>query len=252
MTAFDLTDPVFSDETKARAFFEGIRWPNGPVCPHCRETERVYPLDGETTRPGLFRCNGCDGQFTVTIGTVMKSSHLPLTKWAFAFRLYAGSKKGFSAHQLHRSLGITYKSAWFMAHRVRAAMRDANPEPMGGAGKVIEADETYYGQTEPHARSRKKINRGTRGKAKIVSLVERGGAARSFKVENTDAETINKILLENASRESRLMTDEAPVYLGVGRKFAKHRTVKHKEQEYARGDVTTDTVEGFFRSSSAA
>lgn len=246
MSTFDLTDPLFSNEAKARAYFEGIRWPKGPVCPHCRETERVYRLDGETTRPGLFRCNGCDGQFTVMTGTVMESSHLPLTKWAFAFRLYAGSKKGFSAHQLHRSLGITYKSAWFMAHRVREAMRDANPEPMGGSGKVIEADETYYGQTEPRLRGRGKRNRGTAGKAKIVALVERGGAARSFKVENADAETVNKILLEHARRESRLMTDEAPVYLGVGRKFARHQSVQHGDKEYARGDVTTNTVEGFF------
>jgi transposase-like protein len=244
MTAFDLTDPIFSNETKARAYFEGIRWPDGPICPHCGERERVYRLDGETTRPGLFRCNGCDGQFTVMTGTVMESSHLPLAKWAFAFRLYAGSKKGFSAHQLHRSLGITYKSAWFMAHRVREAMSVANPETMGGAGKIIEADETYYGRTEPRVRGPKKRNRGTAGKAKIVSLVERGGPARSFKVDSVDAATINKIVADHASFESRLMTDEAPVYGTVGWQFAKHEKVtawrkriraRRRDNEHGRG-----------------
>lgn len=140
------TDPIFKDETKARAYFEEIRWPEGPFCPHCGEVERVYRLEGKSTRPGLFHCNGCKGQFTVTTGSVMERSKIPLTKWAMGFWLYASSKKGFSAHQLHRMLGITYKSAWFMAHRIREAMIDTDQSPMGSGG-VVEADETYLGSS---------------------------------------------------------------------------------------------------------
>lgn len=163
----NLTDPIFTDEAKARDYFESIHWPNGPFCPHCGETEKVYRLHGKTTRPGLLYCNSCNGSFTVTTGTVMESSKIPLTKWAMGFRMYAGSKKGFSAHQLHRSLGITYKSAWFMAHRIREAMSATDPAPIGGKGKTVEADETYFGpkQKLPGARKGK---RGPGGKAKVV------------------------------------------------------------------------------------
>ena len=139
----NLNDPIFSDETKARAYFESIRWPNGPVCPHCGGTERVYRLEGKSHRPGLIHCNDCSGSFTVTTGGVMESSKIPLTKWAMGFRLYASSKKGFSAHQLHRTIGIPYNSAWFMAMRIREAMAPiAGAGPVGGSGKIVEADET--------------------------------------------------------------------------------------------------------------
>ena len=138
-----LSDPIFADEAAAREHLERIRWPNGPVCPHCGETEKVYRLWGKTTRPGLIHCNACSGAFTVTTGGVMESSHIPLTKWALGFRLMASSKKGISAHQLHRTLGISYKSAWFMAHRIREAMAPApNDGPLGGDGVILEADET--------------------------------------------------------------------------------------------------------------
>jgi transposase-like protein len=143
--AINLTDPIFTDANKAREHLEALRWPDGPYCPHCGETEKVYRLHGKSHRPGLLHCNSCDGSFTVTTGSVMESSHVPLNKWVLAYRLMASSKKGFSAHQLHRTIGVTYKTAWFMAHRIRESMREINPEPLGGTGKFVEADETYTG-----------------------------------------------------------------------------------------------------------
>src|ERR1051326_1193962 len=144
----NLNDPIFTNEAKARECFESIRWPNGPVCPHCGEAEKVYRLHGKSHRPGLIHCNSCHSAFTVTTGGVMESSHIPLTKWALGFRLYAASKKGLSAHQLHRMLGITYKSAWFMAHRIREAMAPLdNAPPLGGAGKIVESDEAELGRS---------------------------------------------------------------------------------------------------------
>src|SRR5262245_17195935 len=175
----NLNDPIFYDETKAREYFESIRWPNGPYCPHCGETEKVYRLEGKSHRPGLIHCNSCNGSFTVTTGGVMESSHIPLTKWALGFRLYAASKKGFSAHQLHRSLGITYKSAWFMAHRIREAMAPSeSAPPLGGADKVVEADEMYL------ARSKKtRRGHGYKKNVAVLTLVERGGPVRSKVLE---------------------------------------------------------------------
>lgn len=245
----NLTDPVFTDEAKARKHLEAIRWPDGPVCPHCGEAERVYRLSGKSHRAGLIHCNACDGSFTVTTGSVMESSHVPLHKWVLAFRLMASSKKGMSAHQLHRTLAVTYKTAWFMAHRIREAMRDDAPTPMGGEGKIIESDETFWGpkdkDTNPEMKARRKGKPGYGAKSKILSLVERGGKARSFKVTDTKNDTLRRILLANASAASRLMTDEGTTH-AVGKHFAKHETVKHGKHEYARGDVTTNTVEGFF------
>src|SRR3954453_5455972 len=163
--AYDLTDPIFTDEDKAREHFEAIHWPNGPVCPHCGVTsEHVTRLAGKVHRPGLYQCNACRGSFTVKMGTVMESSHLSYRKWALAFHLMAASKKGVSAHQLHRMLGITYKTAWFMAHRIREAMRpNGSASPMGGSGKIVEADETYYGKIEtPKPLSRGRIAKPTK------------------------------------------------------------------------------------------
>ena len=239
----NLNDPIFTDETKARAYFEGLRWPDGPYCPHCGEAEKVYRLEGKSHRPGLFTCNGCNGAFTVTTGGVMESSHIPLTKWALGFRLYAASKKGFSAHQLHRQLGITYKSAWFMAHRIREAMAPTKTAaPLGGAGKVVEADESYTG------RKKGAVKKGGGGSHKmaVVALVERGGPMRSFHVERADKATVIDIITKNVKRESRLHTDESSLYTSVGTYMAKHETVVHKHEEYARGDVTTNSVEGVF------
>jgi transposase-like protein len=245
----NLTDKIFTDENAAREHLEAIRWPNGPVCPHCGEAQKVYRLAGKSHRPGLIHCNACSGSFTVTTGSVMESSHVPLNKWVLAYRLMASSKKGISAHQLHRTIGVTYKTAWFMAHRIRESMRDAAPAPMGGEGKIIEADETYYGakdkDTDPKMRRRRKGKPGPGGKSKILSLVERDGKSRSFKMGDFRETTLRKMLVENAAPGTRLMTDEGMPKFLPGH-FLKHESVKHGADEYVRGDVTSNTVESFF------
>jgi transposase-like protein len=242
----NLTDPVFTDEAKAREHLEAIRWPEGPACPHCGSIDKVYRLAGKSHRPGLIHCNNCDGSFTVTTGSVMESSHVPLNKWVLAFRLMASSKKGISAHQLHRTISVTYKTAWFMAHRIREAMRDAAPTPLGGEGSIIESDEAYWGPKDadkPAMKRRRKGKPGPGGKSKILTLVERGGRSRSLKMDDLRTETIHRVLRENASTKSRLMTDEGTAH---NFEFVSHEKVKHGAGEYARGDVTTNTVEGFF------
>lgn len=245
--AINLTDPVFTDEGKARAHLEAIRWPDGkPVCPHCGGVDRVYRLNGKAHRPGLLHCNDCEGQFTVTTGSVMESSHVPLNKWVLAFRLMASSKKGISAHQLHRTISVTYKTAWFMAHRVREAMRVANPTPMGGEGEIIESDEAYWGPKDKDGNGMTRRRRGKPGKGgkqAILTLVQRGGPSRSFVMETLTTKDVFKVLRENADLKSRLMTDEGT---SNNWEFAKHEKVKHGAKEYARGDVTTNMVEGFF------
>ena len=245
--AADLQNPIFSDETAAREALEAVRWPNGPYCPHCGVTERIAKVEGEKHRPGLYYCNTCKGTFTVTVGTVFERSKVPLTKWWLASHLMGSSKKGMSAHQLHRMLGVTYKTAWFMAHRLREAMAELDPSPLGGPGKVVEGDETWIGPGRDvfvNGRGWMK-ERGHAGKSKVISLVERGGRARSFRVDDFSPETI-KAALSHVDTRSRLHTDEAHHYKKPGRGFAKHERVNHSEEEYARGDVTTNTVEGFF------
>jgi transposase-like protein len=256
----DLTDPIFHDDDAARRHLEAIRWPTGPICPHCGVVEGVTPLQGKSHRAGLYQCNACRGHFTVTNGSVMESSHIPLSKWVLAFHLMAASKKGVSAHQLHRMLHITYKSAWFMAHRVREAMRDPNPIPLGGEGKVIEADEAYHGKREtprepqPHDKYRspptKRGKGGGADKRPIVALVERGGEARAVHMNTVNAKNLRTFMVKNASRKSKLHTDESNLYPTIGTEFAKHETVNHAQKEYARGKgddlVTTNWAEGFF------
>lgn len=247
MTA-NLTDPIYSDAEKAREHIEKIHWPLGPVCPHCRATsERITKLEGKSTRPGVYKCNACEKPFTVTVGTVMEDSKIPLNKWLLAFTLVNGSKKGISAHQLHRELGITYKSAWFMAHRIREAMKQDLDEPMGGLGHDVEADETFIGRDKTAPFSRTPI----RNMNKVVSLVDRKtGRSCSFHVtDKLNADTIANILFTNVRRQSRLLTDEAYYYLPPGRGFAAHGRVNHSQDEYvSRFDrsVHTNTIEGFF------
>ena len=241
----NLTDPIYTDETKAREHFEAIRWPNGPFCPHCGETERVYRLHGKSHRPGLLYCNSCNGSFTVTTGSVMESSHVPLNKWALAFRLMCSSKKGVSAHQLHRMLSVTYKTAWFMAHRVREAMRPLAAEDgggtLGGANKVVEVDETYVGGK---ARNRKNH---VPPKEAVVSLVERDGRVRSRHVVNVDGANLRPILKAEIDKASYVMTDESPIYPGATAGFGGHGTVNHSIEEYVRGGFWhTNTVESYF------
>jgi transposase-like protein len=243
----NLTDPIYTDETKAREHFEATRWPNGPYCPHCGETERVYRLNGKSHRPGLVHCNGCNEAFTVTVGTVMERSHVPLNKWALAFRLMCSSKKGVSAHQLHRTLAVTYKTAWFMAHRIREGMRDLNPAPMGGEGKAVEADETYIGGKEKNKHRVKRTSAvGGAGKEIAFALLERGGKVRSQHVPEVTAATLRPILVAQIDRKSFLMTDDAGQYRFMGRDFARHETVNHGIEEYVRGEAHTNTVEGYF------
>ena len=250
----DLTDPIFHDEIKAREWLEQTRWPNGVVCVHCGGV-RVALMGGKKHRPGLFYCPDCRGQFTVKTGSVMESSHVPFAKWVLAVRLMGSSKKGFSAHQLHRSMGVTYKTAWFIFHRLREAMADPAAAPIGGEGKIIEADEAYHGRRKapaempayrkgrPYTKSGK--NGGTQ-KRPIVALVERGGEARVTHMVHVTAKNIGAFMAKNADLKSRLNTDESKLYGTLGKDFASHETVNHAAKEYARGDVTINTAEGYF------
>jgi transposase-like protein len=241
---FDLTNPIYSDANKAREHLESLHWPNGPVCPHCGETKRVTRLEGKSTRPGVIMCNPCRKPFTVTVGTIFEDSKIALNKWLLGFRLMASSKKGISAHQLHRSLGITYKSAWFLAHRIREAMDGANGNgPLGGKGTVVEADETYVG-----GKARNRAFREPAPKKAVVALVERDGRARSFHVANVNGKHIRGLIVTNVSRDSHLMTDESTVYTRVGREFNGHSTVNHSAKQYVTtgGFKHSNTAENFF------
>jgi len=243
-----LDQPHYHDEDAARAWLEKVQWPKGPVCPHCGDTGRAYIAADAETHRGRYRCANreCRKDCSVTTGTVMERSHVPLHKWLTAAYLMSSSKKGVSAHQLHRTLGVTYKTAWFMAHRLREAMKDGGITPLGGAGKVVEADETYHGQKDDPAERKKPGQRGPAGKRPIAALVERGGSVRTFHVASADKKTVEAIVRQNVARESRLMSDESSLYTKVGADFAAHETVTHSAGEYVRGDVHTNTIEGFF------
>jgi len=197
-----LTDPIFTDANKAREHLESLYWPNGPVCRHCGNADhaRITTLAGKSTRPGTLWCNECDTPFTVTVGTIMEDSHLPLNKWVLAFHLMASSKKGMSAHQLHRMLGVTYKTAWFLAHRIREAMTDLEPNksggPLGGAGKVVEADETVIG-----GKAKNRAYRDPAPKKMVATLVERGGRVRSKHVKAINSKTLRPFVMKNVSRK---------------------------------------------------
>ena len=236
-----LSAPHFHDEQAAYAFLEARVWPNGPVCPRCGGVERISKMNGKSTRIGTYKCYQCRKPFTVKVGTVFEASHVPMRLWMQAMFLLCSSKKGISSNQLHRTLGVTLKTAWFMSHRIREAMRVTGVGPLGGSGAVIEADETFYGQIEGEPK-----RRGTGHKHVILSLIERGGSARSFHVEGTRIADIAPVLRANVKAESTLMTDEGTYYKEVGREFARHDSVKHKEDEYVRGDAHTNTAEGFF------
>ena len=229
-------------------------------CAHCGSVDKVYRLNGKSHRPGLIHCNNCDGSFTVTTGSVMESSHVPLNKWVLAYRLMASSKKGISAHQLHRTIVVTYKTAWFMAHRIRESMRDDKAEPLGGEGETIESDETYWGpkdtDTNPAMKRRRKGKPGKGGKQAILTLVQRGGGSRSLVMDGLKTADIHGVLRKHASTKSHLMTDEGTSH---NWEFARHDRIKHSADEYVRYEhrfnennrltthkVHTNTVEGFF------
>ena len=205
--ANDLTNPVFQDADEAREYLESVRWPNGPVCPHCGKTEALTALKGKAHRPGVYKCKNCRRQFTVTVGTVFQRSHIPLNKWLLATYLLCGSKKGVSSKQLERMLGVTYKTAWFMSHRLREATREGKATEMGGANKVVESDETYIG-----GKAKNRTFREPPKKEAVLSLVERDGRVQSQHVPNVTAKVLRNALVTQARRESYLMTDEAPAY----------------------------------------
>ncbi|WP_417515818.1 IS1595 family transposase [Minwuia sp.] len=237
----DLTNPVFADADKARLHLESVRWPNGPVCPHCGERDEITALKGKSHRPGLYKCKACVKQFTVTVGTVFERSKVPLNKWLLATYLLCGSKKGISSKQLERMLGVTYKTAWFMSHRLREAMREGKAV-IGGENKVVEADETYVG-----GKSKNRAFRAPRKKEAVFALVERDGKVKSQHVPNVTAKVLRNALVTQADRASYLMTDEAPQYRKTGREFSGHGTVNHSIDEYVRGSFWhTNTIENYF------
>jgi transposase-like protein len=234
-----LSAPYFHDEAAAFAELEATLWPNGPVCPRCGGTERITAVKGG--RMGLRRCGPCKRQFTVTVGTVFESSHVPLHQWLQAVYLLCSSKKGISSHQLMRTLDVQYKTAWFMTHRIREAMASGKLPPIGGEGAVVEVDETFIGQKKDVPKQR-----GYAHKHAVLTLVERGGSARSFHVEGTSAADLLTIIKANVARDTYVMTDEAGQYASLGKHFTGHEFVSHGKGEYVRVDVHTNTLESFY------
>lgn len=242
-----LCEAYFRDETAAFDRLEAIIWPNGPVCPHCGCSGRISGLNGVKdkkgrVRLGLKKCYDCRKQFTVRVGTVFERSHVPLHVWFQAAYLMCSSKKGVSSNQLHRTLGVTLQTAWFMSHRLREAMRVLKMDPLGGDGKAVEADETYIGQKRPKAKGA----RGYAHKNAVLSLVERGGKVRSMHINDVNAATLKPILKAQIRADSMLMTDEATYYRPVGKEFQWHFAVEHGIGEYVRGGAHTNTLEGYF------
>jgi transposase-like protein len=250
----DLQNPIFTDNDAAREALEAVRWPDGPVCPHCGSIgPMVAKVGGKRHRPGLYYCNGCEGQFTVTVGTVFERSKIPLSKWWMAVYLLSAGKKGTSSHQIHRTLKVSYKTAWFMTHRIREAMREGGlVPPMGSGGGRVEADETFIGKIKGS-----KPKPGGSHKHMVFALVDRKtGKARTFHVDGKSVADIGPIVRENLAKEARLITDEGRWYVKLGREFASHETVDHWNKEYVRyatdpetGEeyfVTTNTLENYF------
>lgn len=238
-----LNAAIYHNEDAARAHLEALRWPDGPICPHCGSLDNAKRMEGKSTRPGLLKCRDCRKQFSVTVGTVFERSKIPLTKWLAATYLICSSKKGISSHQIHRTLGVTYKTAWFMTHRIREAMRDTSTDQLGGDGTsgIVEADETFFGKTRGQGSGTHMSQ-----KQKVVALVERQGRVRAYHVATVTAATLKPILEKQISASARLMTDGASYYKQITTTFKSHETVDHGAGEYVRGDVTTNTVEGFF------
>ena len=246
-----LNQAHFQDAEQARVYLERLRWPDGPICPHCGVIANHYALKGKTHRAGLWKCRACREQFSITVGTVFERSKIPLNVWLQAVHLLCSSKKGMSSHQLHRTLGVTYKTAWFMTHRIREAMTERKFfGSLGSGGGTVEADETFWGNGPQSKIGREDTGkrRGIDRKMKIFSIVERGGKARSFVVQSVTGATLKPILALHAAADAKLMTDEGTAYRGIRKAglFKSHDTVNHSLGEYARGHVTTNTVESFF------
>ena len=240
MAEYLFDEPRFHDPEVARQHLEAVRWPKGPICPHCGAVDRISKLNGKTHRPGVYDCGHCRDQFTVTVGTVFERSKISLDKWLFAATLIASSKKGVSSKQIERMVGVTYKTAWFMTHRLREAMKPNGGGLLGGGG-IVEADETFVGR-KPGT----KVRRGYAHKEAVFSLVERGGTMRSFHVPDVTADTLKAKIKQNVARSARVMTDEAKQYADLGKTYLDHQTVNHSAKEYVRGDASTNAVEGAF------
>jgi transposase-like protein len=241
-----LNAPHFKDEAAAFGHVEAMLWPNGPICPHCKNADqkRIGRLQGKTTRLGLRKCYACKKPFTVRMGTIFEDSHLPLHLWLQIIHLMCASKKGISTRQVQRMLECSMKTAWFLTHRIREAMKESRgifTPPLGGAGKTVEVDETYVGR-----KAGTKAFLPVSEKQPVVALVERDGGVRSFHFPTIRANTLRSTMASNISLESRLMTDEHTIYTYVGHNFASHGTINHTNREYVRGDVHTNTVEGYF------
>jgi len=241
-------DPIFQDEAAAREALEAVLWPDGPICRHCgnSDPDRIGTMKGKSARPGLLYCNECKSEFTVTVGTVFERSKVPLTKWWMAAHMLNQGKNGASAHEIHRNIGVSYKTAWFMMHRLREAMADLNPAPMGGEGSAVQSDETYYGNTSKRA---KRYRKGLKRKAAVVALVDTNkGQVRPFHMElGAGANVIRDVLVRNVDRKSTLVTDESPLYTRVGKEFGAHETMIHTGREYVnKRGYTTNNVENFF------
>ena len=241
----NLSAKHFHNEEAAYAFVEARIWPNGPVCPHCGGFERISKMGGKSTRIGTYKCYQGRKPFTVKIGTVFEASHVKMNVWLQAIYLMVGSKKGISSNQLHRILGVTLKTAWFMSHRIREAMRSGDLAPMGENGGIVEVDETFIGIDPAKKKSAKA--RGAHHKMKVLSLVDRStGRARSIVVDDLKATTLVPILRENIAKEATVYTDEAGQYSKLADDFAEHDFVRHSAEEYARGNIHTNTIEGYF------
>jgi transposase-like protein len=241
----DYSNPIFHDETKAREWLEARLWPQGPVCPKCGVVNEATLMQGKSHRAGLWQCNACREPFSVTVGTLYERSHVPLHKWLATTHLMMASKKGISALQISRMIGVTYKTAWFLCHRIRESLRDRSDEqPLGGEGVAVEADETYVGGKDKNRHASKR--KGYNSAEPVVSLVERGGRVRSFHVADVNSKTLGPILYDQMRQASHLMTDSSVIYPSIGGQFGGHSVVNHSIGEYVRGDASTNTVESYF------
>lgn len=237
-----ISDKCFHNEALAYEFVEKLLWPEGPICPHCGGVDRISKMQGKSTRIGTYKCYQCRKPFTVKVGTVFESSHVPLRHWLQAMFLLASSKKGISANQLARTLGCTLKTGWFIGHRIREAMSELGIDaaPMGSGGGIVEADETFFGRKQD-----RRVKRGYGHKMAVMSLVERGGKVRSFKINRASRVDVERVIRQNVAKDARLMTDTASYYAHSGFDVAEHQMVNH-EIEYVRGDVHTNTLESFY------
>lgn len=238
----NITDPIYSDENRAREHFERVNWPDGPICPHCGVIDQATRMTGKSTRPGLYKCRACVKPFSVTVGTVFERSHIPLNKWLYAMHALAAGKKGASSHELHRQLGISYQSAWFMTHRIREAMTPKKFDgPLGGKDEIVEVDETFMGGKATNRKSRK-----VKPKQAVVALIQRGADVRSFPIKKVNSRTLNPLLRKHVSKKSYLMTDDSNIYPRIAKQFDRHSAVNHSIEEYVRGGAHVNSCENYF------